>query len=565
MAYDYLNAAGAKHRKEKLTEWTTGHFVGYASQGSVSVAGNSKTVYKTSPETLFVPNGFIMGGTAAAAGLTTRGICGVSTPDGKGGCNKDSLFLNYDGNDSYDRKVVLGAGSVGTPIDGGAYTYSAVRGDQMVSYVNGRIGRQNKTYVIADLDPRIDNVSNPAYANKSLNSGEGEVTITIKELSQSSGPYYFKTNNSDYLKGSALRVGDVFYIKDSGVPDRWVSDITSINGTGAQSKIIIERRIKFSAIESGNLTGIKDAKVIGTDSDGKLEQHSLAISDIAELQSTLGRKLDGTPLESFNKATGNGVFSYTPTYGGNITKYKTLEGFIGSYYSVDKGGMVTNNYSYLYGVGRLGAGTYLGFVQVNRDYSSDNDAVYMSKGLYVSTGDALSSPSAYLVNGDSTTEYEVRLATEKDLANKQDKLVSGTNIKTVNGTSLLGSGNVTISTSLPSGSDVTLRTLSFKKGSSYSISGIYCQRVTISVAGSVGSEGQTSFTISSDYVSSFASGKWYVTASIVSGGYCNTLVLGMNLNSMSSATGGTVYLRRATSADSQTRTYDVDLIMVRLY
>lgn len=311
-------------------------------------------------------------------------------------------------------------------------------------------------------------------------------------------------------------------------------------------------------------TDINGAKVIGTDADGKLEQHSLAISDIAVLQSTLRRKLDGMPLESLNKATGKGVFSYTPSFGTNITKYKSLGGFIGSYYSVTKGGNVSNNNSYLYGVGRLNTGTYLGFVQVDRDYNSDDDAVYVSRGLYVSTGDALRSPSAYLLNGNSTTEYEVRLATEKDLANKQDTLVSGTNIKTVNGTSLLGSGNVTIPTSLPSGSDVTLRTLSFKKGSSYSVSGIYCQRVTISVAGSVGSEGQTSFTISSDYVSSFASGKWYVTASIVSGGYCNTLVLGMNLNSMSSATGGTVYLRRATSAD-QTRTYDVDLIMVRLY
>ena len=189
-------------------------------------------------------------------------------------------------------------------------------------------------------------------------------------------------------------------------------------------------------------TDINGAKVIGTDADGKLEQHSLAISDIAVLQSTLGRKLDGMPLESLTKATGKGVFSYTPSFGTNITKYKSLGGFIGSYYSVTKGGNVSNNNSYLYGVGRLNTGTYLGFVQVDRDYNSDDDAVYVSKGLYVSTGDALRSPSAYLLNGNSTTEYEVRLATEKDLANKQDTLVSGTNIKTLGGTSLLGSGNI---------------------------------------------------------------------------------------------------------------------------
>ena len=35
---------------------------------------------------------------------------------------------------------------------------------------------------------------------------------------------------------------------------------------------------------------------------------------------------------------------------------------------------------------------------------------------------------------------------ETELNNKQDTLVSGTNIKTINGTSLLGSGNITIET-----------------------------------------------------------------------------------------------------------------------
>lgn len=39
------------------------------------------------------------------------------------------------------------------------------------------------------------------------------------------------------------------------------------------------------------------------------------------------------------------------------------------------------------------------------------------------------------------------LATKADLAKKQDKLVSGTNIKTINGESILGSGNITISSS----------------------------------------------------------------------------------------------------------------------
>lgn len=38
---------------------------------------------------------------------------------------------------------------------------------------------------------------------------------------------------------------------------------------------------------------------------------------------------------------------------------------------------------------------------------------------------------------------------DKEMATKQDKLVSGTNIKTINSTSLLGSGNIAISTFTP--------------------------------------------------------------------------------------------------------------------
>lgn len=48
--------------------------------------------------------------------------------------------------------------------------------------------------------------------------------------------------------------------------------------------------------------------------------------------------------------------------------------------------------------------------------------------------------SEYLLKSEAETLY----ATIDGLNNKQDKLVSGTNIKTINNTSILGSGNITI-------------------------------------------------------------------------------------------------------------------------
>lgn len=43
-------------------------------------------------------------------------------------------------------------------------------------------------------------------------------------------------------------------------------------------------------------------------------------------------------------------------------------------------------------------------------------------------------------------KYKTVLTEHQDISNKQDKLVSGTSIKTINNTSLLGSGNITVAT-----------------------------------------------------------------------------------------------------------------------
>lgn len=146
------------------------------------------------------------------------------------------------------------------------------------------------------------------------------------------------------------------------------------------------------------------------------------------------------------------------------------------------------------------------------------------------------------------------------LSKKQDNLVSGTNIKTVNNQSLLGSGNIAIAATLNSSSDVTIRTLSFKKGSSYSISGIYCTKVQVSVGGSIGNEGSASFTVSSDYQSSFANGTWYFVACPTHGSWIDTMCFGIT---DTTTTGGKLWAKRVSSASQVT--YDFTIIMVRLY
>ena len=62
---------------------------------SANIIGTTKQATTVSNQ-LVLQKGAVFSGTAADAGLVTRGICGVSTPDSNGACSKDNLYINYD-------------------------------------------------------------------------------------------------------------------------------------------------------------------------------------------------------------------------------------------------------------------------------------------------------------------------------------------------------------------------------------------------------------------------------------------------------------------------------------
>lgn len=197
-----------------------GNYVAYTS-ATATVAGTSKTVAKTNPTTLYAPNGLIMGGSAAAAGLVTRGVCGVTAPDANGGCTKDHLYVNYDSDNNYSRKLVLGAGSPGTAMTGGAYTYSAVRGDQMASYVTSAIGDMvtkstaqtvsgQKTFSSAIKADELDNSSGNALVRYKSAEGKnvfGGVNFPAVIMGKDARPYYSKSG-SDFAGSEIALLSD---------------------------------------------------------------------------------------------------------------------------------------------------------------------------------------------------------------------------------------------------------------------------------------------------------------------------------------------------------------------
>ena len=135
-----------------------GSYVTYSSSSNITVGKFTGTTYKYGQSPMVVEKGLVVGGTAANAGLVTRGICGVSPPDETtGACTTDHLYINYDsGSNAYERAMVLGAGSVGDAITTSTgttttasvkygNTYTAVRGDQMVNYVTDKINALTAT------------------------------------------------------------------------------------------------------------------------------------------------------------------------------------------------------------------------------------------------------------------------------------------------------------------------------------------------------------------------------------------------------------------------------------
>ena len=107
---------------------------------NIEVLGTKKATTTLGGNQLYAPNGVIFGGTAAAAGLVTRGICGITTPSAGGACSKENLYINYDGNDDFNasRQIVLNAGKIGDHLGSNMYQYAVPRGDVVKNWVEAK-------------------------------------------------------------------------------------------------------------------------------------------------------------------------------------------------------------------------------------------------------------------------------------------------------------------------------------------------------------------------------------------------------------------------------------------
>ena len=198
--------------------------------------------------------------------------------------------------------------------------------------------------------------------------------------------------------------------------------------------------------------------MLGTGADGKIYDNT----------DFYNKKLDGIVLDDMTEADTDGYYCFRKDYHSNLTQYKTLTGFFGHANVLHKGGRVSNNNTKFVGFGEASGYPWFGFTKYDRDYTDGQ--LVESYGIMVRKGDVAGHSSAYIIDGGVSTDKETRLVTEDELTGKanvghghaisditnlqstlngkQATLVSGTNIKTINGASILGGGNISVVASL---------------------------------------------------------------------------------------------------------------------
>ena len=150
---------------------------------NLSVLGTSKSVLSLNNQ-MYASQGIVFGGTASAAGLITRGICGINISGNS--IAKDNLYINYDWDsegqtsNTYktNRHVILQAGTPGENYGSNLYQYAAARGDAVKGYCDA-------TYTkIATTNTLSSKVASLESAVSSLSSQVASVNISFEDLGE---------------------------------------------------------------------------------------------------------------------------------------------------------------------------------------------------------------------------------------------------------------------------------------------------------------------------------------------------------------------------------------------
>ena len=310
-----------------------------------------------------------------------------------------------------------------------------------------KIGNTIKDYAILEVNSTSDFIF----------SGNIEMSIGNFPLTSSNGALIIETPRF-YIYYNNVLMGDVpTESQSSNYPERLSDYIRYSNDVKAY--ILTDKNTKFKTINGEQITGDGNIE-ISTDVD--LSDYATK-SELATKQDTL---ISGTNIKSINGtsllSSGNmelatkeelntkqDVISDLDTIRSGAAKGATALQSVPSEYATEQW---VNEQGFLKEHQDISNLATKAELATKQDVISDLDSIR--------SGAALGATALQSVPSDYATEQWVNeqgflkehqdisnLATKQELNAKQDTLVSGTNIKTVNGTSLLGSGNIVIEAS----------------------------------------------------------------------------------------------------------------------
>lgn len=215
---------------------------------------------------------------------------------------------------------------------------------------------------------------------------------------------------------------------------------TTTNVAQVKLNVMTQSQYNSATKNPTELYMITDAKVNYNDLDNKpvVDQTYSGTSTNAQSGVAVKSAIDSA-ISSVYKPAGSIAFASRPTPGAS---------YEGDVYNITDA--FTTDSTFVEGAGiNYPAGTNIVCINTSGStYKWDVLAGLVDLSGYQTLIDSSHKLSADLVDDTSTTHKFVTASDKTTWSGKQDALVSGTNIKTVNNTSLLGSGNITVS-SLP--------------------------------------------------------------------------------------------------------------------
>lgn len=303
---------------------------------TANILGTNKTNTIISNQ-LTLQEGAVFGGDAQNAGLVTCGICGVSVLTDDGACEKDNLYINYDGDNSYkaSRQVILQAGEAGKDYGNHLYQYAAARGDAVHDWA------LNNFYIKSDIDNKLNNLlaTNDAMVFKGTIGRDAAATIHELPAKHSAGETYRVYdikggNNGKYLGNSEVcEIGDlIICIKDGTTHSAgdWTIVQTNIDGAVIGPASAVNNHVAIFNGANGKIikdSGFTIGKSVPSDAkftDTHYTTHLYAGTGTAQNATTTNGNtkltiVDNTTVRNSVTIKGTGATSVVSDDSGNIT------------------------------------------------------------------------------------------------------------------------------------------------------------------------------------------------------------------------------------------------------